>query len=784
MSLATKLSLGIALLVTVSVGSVSLLAFTVSRRSLREQVLSANLTAATLAARAVEQYIADAANIMREAPGQSKLGQEVRRENWPEASKLLEDFLRNFTQFDSVFVRDPQGIIRARVPHAEAVGEDFSFWDFFREAMRTGRLHISGVHVSKADRRSVVSISVPVLDGDNIKGVLVGALSLGRISQLISMIGREDRSVVYVVDGEGLLIAHSGGARAGLPEDMKARPIVQAVMAGKSGTMEFREPDRGESLLGAYVLIPRLGWGVVATKPIWVVYAAANRLGRWLLWMALGCTAAAVLFGWGLARTWTGPLLRFSEPAAGDPVIRVTAESRDEQAVLAPSFNPMAEHLQESYRDLEREITESKQTEEPIWHDLERVKALHEIDLAITSTLDLRTVLDVLLGKIDSLLPYPVSTTVRLRNRDTGELEPISCLNLNEAVWKQPEWKSGRGLTNVVAETRIPLVAENIYTDPRVRDREFFRRYNLVSYLGLPLMAKRELLGVLSIYRKEEHRFTHEEVEFLSTIAGQAAIAIQNSQLYEETKKQAVELEKSNKVKSEFLSVMSHELRTPLNVVIGYAGMIKDGMFGEINPEQEEGLGKVLKQANDQLTTINSILYATQLEARAIIVDRYPVMLTDFLNNLRSDYDAPLDKELTLNWDYPSELPPVITDSEKLKHILKNLIDNAIKFTERGNVTLSAQYLPQANSVEFKVTDTAIGIPKESLSVIFEKFHQVDSSETRSYGGVGLGLYIVKQLTELLGGHVGVESELGKGSTFAVTIPYEKPVSQDISEKN
>lgn len=500
MSSATKLSLGIALLVTVCVGSVSLLAFTVSRRSLREQVLSANLTAATLAARAVEQYIADAANIMREAPGQSKLGQEVRSANWPAASKVSEDFLRNFTQFDSVFIQDPQGILRARVPHADTVGEDFSFRDFFREAIRTGHLYISGVYVSKADRRSVVSISVPVLDGDNIKGVLVGALSLGKISQLIFMTGREDRSVVYVVDGEGLLIAHSGGVRAGLPEDMKARPIVQAVMAGKSGTMEFREPDRGESLLGAYVPIPRLGWGVVATKPVSVVYAAANRLGRWLLWMALGCMAAAVLFGWGLARTWTGPLLRFSEPAVGDLAIRVTAESRDEQAALLPSFNPMAEHLQESYRDLEREIAERKQTEEPIWHDLERVKALHEIDLAITSTLDLRTVLDVLLGKIDPLLPYPVSTTVRLRNRDTGELEPISCLNLNEAVWKEPEWKSGRGLTNVVAETRTPLMVENIYTDPRVRDREFFRRYNLVSYLGLPLMAKMELLGVLSIY--------------------------------------------------------------------------------------------------------------------------------------------------------------------------------------------------------------------------------------------------------------------------------------------
>jgi signal transduction histidine kinase len=242
----------------------------------------------------------------------------------------------------------------------------------------------------------------------------------------------------------------------------------------------------------------------------------------------------------------------------------------------------------------------------------------------------------------------------------------------------------------------------------------------------------------------------------------------------EELKKVITEMEISNKVKDQFLSVMSHELRTPLNVVLGYTGMLRDGMLGEIPPKQKEVLGKVINRAGDLLTLIRDILQATQIESRSVIVERQLVSLLDFLDKLKAGYDQPLDKDLTLNWDYPANLPPLITDSDKLKQILQNLIHNAIKFTERGAVSISARYFPLAKTVEFQVADTGIGIPREALPFIFEKFRQADSSETRIYGGVGLGLYIVKKLTELLGGTVEVESESGKGSIFTVTLPLEQ----------
>ncbi|MBI2358777.1 MAG: GAF domain-containing protein [Deltaproteobacteria bacterium] len=466
--------------------------------------------------------------------------------------------------------------------------------------------------------------------------------------------------------------------------------------------------------------------------------------------------------------------------------------------------------------ELEAEIIGRKRAEEKLLFGLERIRALHEIDMAITSTLDLRTVLDVLLAKIDRLLPYPTATMVRLVNRETGELKPVACKNLDEAEWKAATAGSEATLAKMLPEKHAPVMSRNACADPRSLAPEFLRKYGLVSYLRVPLIAMGEVLGIITYCTKEAHEFSNDEVEFLSTLAGQAAIAIHNSQLYEDTANLAAELSQSNKVKDEFLSVMSHELRTPLNVVLGYTGMIRDGVLGEINREQEKALDKVMSHARDQSNMIGGILQATQMEADGLKAEIHEVSLRDFLSDLRSSYEIPLRENVRLVWDHPPDLPVIRTDAEKLKHVLQNLINNAIKFTENGRVTVSVRLLPPSGMgrhgdtetretgdaekrrtgdegsgedtdspvhpisgsatgswVEFKVADTGIGIPKEFLPVIFEKFRQLDSSETRRYGGVGIGLFIAKKFTELLGGNVEVESEPGKGSTFTVTLPCE-----------
>ncbi len=194
--------------------------------------------------------------------------------------------------------------------------------------------------------------------------------------------------------------------------------------------------------------------------------------------------------------------------------------------------------------------------------NLERTRALREIDQAITTSLDLGTVLDVLMEKIDIVLPYSAAT-VRLFNPENRLLEPVACRNLDASEWKESPWRGGRGIANVVFETRAPLIIRNAQADARVRDPAFYRKHKLTSYVGVPLRVKDRVLGVLGFYTKEEHDFTGEEVEFLMTLSGQAAIAIHNSQLYEEARLRETELQETNRMLSALHAVAAAASRSP-----------------------------------------------------------------------------------------------------------------------------------------------------------------------------------------------------------------------------
>jgi PAS domain S-box-containing protein len=416
------------------------------------------------------------------------------------------------------------------------------------------------------------------------------------------------------------------------------------------------------------------------------------------------------------------------------------------------------------------DATERHRANREIHHHLQRIRALREIDVAITSSLDLRNILDVLLEKIDLFFDYASASTVRLFDPLTGALEPAACRNLDPNEWRTEEWKSGGRIPKMVFETLAPVTITNVQSDPRINNSEIFKKHGIFSYLGVPLIAKGKPLGVLGLYTQEEHQFSKQEVDFMITLAGQAAIAIHNSQLHEEIKKQAQALERSNKIKDDFLSVTSHELRTPLIAIMGYARLLEDQSFGKLLPEQLKAAQVIKNRAEDLLVMIRSILETTKLEAGAMKVEQEMVDVKGLLDGLVKLYE-PLQKEVNIRWDYDGNLPDIVTDGAKLKRILQNLINNSLKFTEQGHVTVSAQPLPARQSVEFKVADTGIGISEALMPVIFEKFRQADGSAARDHEGIGLGLYIVKQFTQLLGGSIECQSEVGRGSVFTLIIP-------------
>jgi len=562
-----------------------------------------------------------------------------------------------------------------------------------------------------------------------------------------------DISYTYVTDLDGLVLSDGSGGNP-----LRDEKLTDAFSRAMLHAEDWISRIEGETLkVGGPVYAPdstRIGYLQVGFS-LALVSQTFRSTTQTSLSITLICLGIGGLLAVILSTSFTRPILALVEASkeigAGKLHTSISLNRSDELGMLADSINRMAANLR---------------------RNLETLTALREIDQAILSTLELHSVLDVLLEKIDLFLPYSAAT-VRLVNKENGILEPAACRNLNAEEWKAERWRAGRGPASVTLDSRAPLFIRNVQTDPRIKDQDFPRKYGLVSYLGIPLVVQDEVLGVISFYTKEEREFSSEEVEFLVTLAGQAALAIHHAQIYEEMRELASELSVANKMKSEFLSVISHEFRTPLTVIMGFTETIQSGGLGEINPAQEKALQRIMSHSSDLLAMISSVMEATKIEAGAAKVERHEVSLKMFLDHLKSAFDLPRDKGLNVIWDYPPNLPLLKTDGGKLRHILQNLIHNAVKFTEKGRVTILARHFPEARAVEFKISDTGIGIPQSELPFIFDMFRQVDSSESRDHGGVGLGLYIVKKFTELLGGRVEVESEPAKGTTFTLTLPCE-----------
>ena len=252
--------------------------------------------------------------------------------------------------------------------------------------------------------------------------------------------------------------------------------------------------------------------------------------------------------------------------------------------------------------------------------------------------------------------------------------------------------------------------------------------------------------------------------------AATAERATQNELL----RRQAIELEQASRLKSQFLANMSHEFRTPLNAILGYTHMLLQGVAGDLLPAVKRQLQRIDSNGRHLMTIINEILDITRIEA-----GKMPMQLSEFnLNELVPEVMTELDpvisrSKLTVAPRLWPDLPTVYSDRQKVKQIIVNLLSNALKFTHEGGIRITVAYSPAERTASVAVADTGIGISPENHEKIFEDFRQVDDPPSRQYGGTGLGLAICRRLATALGGRITLESTMGVGSTFTLTIPVE-----------
>jgi len=437
-------------------------------------------------------------------------------------------------------------------------------------------------------------------------------------------------------------------------------------------------------------------------------------------------------------------------------------ETFADQAVIAIENVRLLQELQQRTRELVRSVGE--------------LKALGEVGQAVSSTLDLGTVLTrivshaVQLSGTDGGAIYEYdeqSEEFLLRATDHMEEELINALRAHPP-------RLGDGVVGRAALSHEPIQVADI-TDTAAyapRMRSLLARFGFRASLAVPLLREDRIIGALVVRRKSTGEFRPEVIELLKTFATQSALAIQNARLFREIEDKSRQIEAANRHKSEFLASMSHELRTPLNAIIGFSEVLLDPTMQVTDEERLQFMTDVLSSGKHLLSLINEILDLAKVEAGKMELQIEPALLQDVIEAV-SNTMRPLavKKSIDLRAECDERLALIPMDGARIKQVLLNLVGNAVKFTpETGKVWIRAN--AENSEVQIEVSDTGAGIPPEDREQIFLEFRQLGRDAGKPQG-TGLGLALAKKFVEMHGGRIWVESEVGKGSAFTFTLPLD-----------
>jgi signal transduction histidine kinase len=433
-----------------------------------------------------------------------------------------------------------------------------------------------------------------------------------------------------------------------------------------------------------------------------------------------------------------------------------------DQAVIAIENVHLFQELQARTRELARSV--------------EELKALGEVSHAVSSSLDLQTVLTTIVdravqlsGTSGGVIYEYDETTQEFDFRASHGLDD----ELLEALRVGARIRLGEGALGRAAVTREPVQVPDILDGRALvfaKVRPILTRSGYRSLLAVPLLLEQRIVGGLVVWRRQAGSFSTDVMNLLQTFATQSVLAIQNARLFREIEDKGHQIEIASQHKSQFLANMSHELRTPLNAILGYTELIMDDIYGEVPEKIRDVLDRVQKSGHHLLSLINAVLDLSKIEAGQLTLSLNEYSIKEVIYTAMTSVESlAAEKQLNMAVELGPDLPIGKGDERRMAQVLLNLLGNAIKFTEAGEVKVSVTTADGTFLVA--VSDTGPGISDEDQAKIFEEFQQADSSSTKQKGGTGLGLAIAKRIIEMHGGRIWVESSLGKGSTFWFTLP-------------
>jgi signal transduction histidine kinase/HAMP domain-containing protein len=464
------------------------------------------------------------------------------------------------------------------------------------------------------------------------------------------------------------------------------------------------------------------------------------------------------------------PLLREGR-ALGCILIRRTEVKPFEQkdVALLTTFADQAAIAIENVRLFEAEQQRTRELSE----SLEQQTATADVLKIISrSTFDLQSVLNTLVESVARLCDSDM-VSIR-RPKGVGFLHVAARgvpSEYSEYMQNHPI-EPGRGTVagRVLLEGK-PVHVTDVQVDPEYTMTAISQRAGFHTFLGVPLLREGNPIGIIILSRTAVRPFTDKQIELATTFADQAVIAIENVRLFEEIQEKSRQIEEASRHKSQFLANMSHELRTPLNAILGYTELVLDGIYGEAPEKMRNVLVRTQTNGKHLLGLINDVLDLSKIEAGQLVLSLKDYSIKDMMQGVYVAVE-PLagNKKLNFKLEVPPNLPPARGDERRLSQVLLNLVGNAIKFTDTGEVAMKASTADGSYTVA--VRDTGPGIAEADQAKIFEEFQQSESTHTKAKGGTGLGLAIAKRIVEMHGGRLWVESTLGSGSTFFFAVPF------------